>query len=263
MTELRLVQVDAFADRPFTGNPAAVIPLEAWLSDDVMQAIANENALSETAFTIPASGDADYELRWFTPTVEVDLCGHATLASGHVLIGDRESVRFRTRKSGILAVGREGRLLRLDLPAIPVVPGHHEALRRALGLGQAELWLSAEQSQATAILLVDDPSEVEMCRPDFAALASIPLMAIVTARGGSQADIVSRVFVPAWGVNEDPVTGSAHAALTPFWAERLGQKRFRAWQASRRGGMVDCRLNDDRVILGGQCVTVLEGVMRL
>jgi PhzF family phenazine biosynthesis protein len=260
MTELRIVQVDAFAERPFTGNPAAVIPLGQWLADETMQAIALENNLSETAFTVPAAGDADYELRWFTPTTEVALCGHATLASGHVLI-EGEAVRFRTRKAGVLIVARQGDALTLDLPVTLVKPGTHGRLLDVLGTPQAELFLSWQGAEATAIVLLADEAAVRACAPDMKALAGIDLMVIVTARGDADYDVVSRVFVPAWGVDEDPVTGSAHAALAPFWAPRLGRDRFTAWQASRRGGRVECRLAGDRVILGGRCVTVIEGIL--
>ncbi|HEX8215242.1 MAG TPA: PhzF family phenazine biosynthesis protein [Allosphingosinicella sp.] len=262
MTEIRFTQVDAFADRPFTGNPAAVMPLDSWLADEVMQAIAQENNLSETAFTVPASGDADYELRWFTPTTEVALCGHATLASGHVLI-EGEEVRFRTRRAGVLTVRRAGGALTLDLPATLVKPASHEALLEALGTVDAELFLSCAGAEATAIGLLADAAAVRACAPDMKALGSIDLMAIVTAPGDEGYDVTSRVFVPAWGVDEDPVTGSAHAALAPFWAGRLGKDSFTAFQASRRGGRVECRLAGERVVLGGRCVTVIEGVLRM
>lgn len=260
MTELRLIQVDAFADRPFVGNPAAVIPLQKWLPDEVMQAIALENNLSETAFTVPAEGDADYELRWFTPTTEVDMCGHATLASGHVLI-EQQEVRFRTRKAGVLTVRRQGARLALQLPSIPVRPAKNAPLLSAVGLKEAEIFLSVAEAQATAILLLKDEAAVRACRPEMAALREIPVMAIVTAPGDTM-DVVSRVFVPAWGVDEDPVTGSAHAALTPFWCDRLGRESFTAFQASHRGGQIDCRRSADRTILVGQCVTVIEGTLR-
>ena len=259
---LRFVQVDAFAERPFTGNPAAVIPLDAWLPDATMQAIAMENNLSETAFTVPTSGCADYELRWFTPTTEVALCGHATLASGHVLI-ERDEIRFRTRKAGVLIVGRAGDALTLDLPVTLVRPGTHEGLLKALGAPNAELFLSYSGAEATAIILLEDAEAVRALAPDMKALAAIDLMAIVTAPGDGEHDVVSRVFVPAWGVDEDPVTGSAHAALAPFWAERLGRDSFSAFQASKRGGRVECRLAGDRAVLGGRCVTVIEGSFRL
>jgi PhzF family phenazine biosynthesis protein len=266
MTKLRLVQVDAFADRPFTGNPAAVVPLEAWLADDLLQAIAEENNLSETAFTVPAAdGEADYELRWFTPTTEVALCGHATLASGFVLI-EGDEIRFRTRKAGILTVGRgEGGSLSLDLPVTLVERADDPALLEALGTPDGEIFHSCSGAEATSIILLADEAAVRACAPDMRALRGIDRMAIVTALAdpGGDHDVVSRVFVPAWGVEEDPVTGSAHAALAPFWAGRLGRNRFTAFQASRRGGTVECRLADDRAILGGRCVTVIEGVLRL
>ncbi|WP_324751056.1 PhzF family phenazine biosynthesis protein [Sphingomonas sp. LY54] len=255
---LRFVQVDAFADRPFAGNPAAVMPLDAWLPDDVMQAIAEENNLSETAFTVPATGDADYELRWFTPTTEVALCGHATLASGHVLI-EGDQVRFRTRKAGVLTVGRDGDALTLDLPQTLVRPDRHESLLDALGTPAGGVHLSYAGAEATAIILLDSADAVRACAPDMKALAGIDLMAIVTAPGDGGYDVVSRVFVPAWGVDEDPVTGSAHAALTPFWCDRMGGDSFTAFQASRRGGVVRCRRKGERVVLGGECVTVIEG----
>lgn len=263
MTELRFVQVDAFADRPFAGNPAAVTPLEQWLPDETMQAIAMENNLSETAFTVPAEGDAEYELRWFTPTTEVAMCGHATLASGHVLIGDRERVRFRTRKAGVLTVSREGEGLSLDLPAVLVKPDDNPELLDALGTPDGEFFLSYSGVEATSIVLLDSAEAVRACAPDMPRLRTIELMAIVTAPGADGHDVVSRVFVPAWGVDEDPVTGSAHAALTPFWAERLGRPSFTAFQASKRGGRVACRMEGERVVLGGRCVTVIEGAMRL
>jgi PhzF family phenazine biosynthesis protein len=262
--KLPFYQVDAFADGPFGGNPASVMPLQEWLPDEMLQAIAAENNLSETAFTIPAEGDADYELRWFTPTTEVALCGHATLASGHVLLeGDR--VRFRTRKAGVLVVGQgEGRELSLDLPVTLARPGEHPALLGALGTPKAELFLSCSGAEATAIILLPDAAAVRACAPDMRALRDIELMAIVTAPGDrGEDDVVSRVFVPAWGVDEDPVTGSAHAALAPFWAERLDRPEFTAFQASRRGGRVRCRLAGDRAILAGGCITVIEGEMSI
>ena len=263
MKSCPFTQVDAFADRPFTGNPAAVMPLDAWLDDATLQAIAEENNLAETAFTVPTDGDADYELRWFTPTTEVALCGHATLASGHVLIGDRDRVRFRTRKAGVLIVGRDGDALTLDLPPTIVERRDDAALLDALGESGGEVFQSVSGAEATAIVLLDSADAVRACRPDIRALGKIELMAIVTAPGDGDHDVVSRVFVPAWGVDEDPVTGSAHAALTPFWCDRLGRESFIAYQASARGGRVECRRSGERVVLGGRCVTVIEGVFRV
>jgi PhzF family phenazine biosynthesis protein len=259
MTATPFFQVDAFANRPFEGNPAAVMPLESWLPDDVMQAIAAENNLSETAFTVPSvSRDADYELRWFTPTVEVDLCGHATLAAGHILLLS-DKVRFSTR-SGVLTVSRRDDLLELDLPAYAVGPGDLPGLHEALGVS-GETFLGRGGNGA-AIVLLDDEDAVRAVNPDFAALRSIDRLIIVTAPGHEQ-DIASRVFAAYHGIDEDPVTGSAHSSLVPFWASRLGRDRFTALQASARGGVMECRLENDRVILGSQCVTVIEGHFQL
>lgn len=263
MTPLPLFQVDAFADRPFAGNPAAVMPLDHWLPDDVMQSIAQENNLSETAFTVPSERqDADFDLRWFTPAVEVPLCGHATLAAGHILMHGQQ-VRFAT-KSGVLTVARDEEneaLLKLDLPAAPLSEVSEPDVCAALGLSDRKLWL-AEGCNDSVIVPLTSESEVRAITPDFNALGKIHRMAIVTAPGNDQ-DIASRVFVPYAGIDEDPVTGSAHAALVPYWAQRLGRNRFTALQASERTGILDCELRGDRVILGGRAVTVIEGYFQL
>lgn len=255
-------QVDAFATRAFEGNPAAVMPLTEWLPDAVLQAIAAENNLSETAFTVPADAGsgADYDLRWFTPTVEVDLCGHATLASAHVLI-EGAQVRFATR-SGLLTVTRDGDLLNLDLPAASVEPGEQPGLAAALGVPADRPTFLGRGGNGAAIVLLSDEAAVRAVAPDFAALRPIDRLVIVTAPGTSTA-IASRVFAAYHGIDEDPVTGSAHAALVPFWADRLGRTRFSALQASRRSGHLDCTLDGDRVILGGSCVTTIEGHFQL
>lgn len=263
--KLSFTQVDAFADRPFAGNSAAVIPLESWLGDATLVQIAMENNLSETAFLVPATDGADYELRWCTPTTEVPLCGHATLAAGHVVLGAdpaRQAVRFRTRRAGVLEVRRAGEGYALDLPATRMAPGRDDTLLDVLGLSDAPVFVSADGVEQIHIVLLPDEAAVRHVAPDFRRLASIDTMAIVTAPGTST-DIASRVFVSAWGIDEDPVTGSAHAALVPFWAERLGRTQFSAVQASARGGHLGCRLDGDRVILEGRCVTVIEGVFSL
>ncbi|MEP9402624.1 PhzF family phenazine biosynthesis protein [Sphingomonas sp. VNH70] len=257
MMALPFTVVDAFASTPFTGNPAAVMPLDAWPDDALLQRIAAEHNLSETAFAVPTQGDADYELRWFTPTTEVALCGHATLASGHVLLGDRAGVRFRTRRAGVLEVRRDGEGYALDLPVTRVAPVADAALLAALGC-DGQVFASISGAEQTSIILVEDAATVRALAPDMAALARIEVMAIVTA-AGTVADVESRVFVPAWGVDEDPVTGSAHAALAPFWAERLGRERFTAFQASARGGHLTVELAGDRAVLGGRCATVMRG----
>lgn len=254
--------VDAFTAVPFAGNPAAVMLLDAWPDDALLQSIALEHNLSETAFAVPAMGGvADYELRWFTPTVEVAMCGHATLASGHVLLEARDRIRFATRKAGVLVVTREGDGYTLDLPVTRVAPVSDAALLAALGC-QGTVFASIAGAEATSIILLPDAAAVRNCTPDMAALAACGVMAIVTAPG-DVADIVSRVFVPTWGVDEDPVTGSAHAALAPFWADRLSRDRFTAFQASARGGHLTCALAGDRALLGGQCVTVMRGELLL
>ena len=261
MTGIPFFQVDAFAERPLTGNPAAVMPLDRWLPDDVMQAIAAENNLAETAFTVPSeSDDADYELRWFTPAVEVPLCGHATLAAGHILIHSVK-VRFST-KSGILTVTKRDDLLELDLPAATLTEVEEPELCAALGLSPRPVWIASPGFNDSAIVQVENEAEVLAISPDFATLKTIHRMAIVTARGDEQ-DIASRVFVPYAGIDEDPVTGSAHGALVPFWAERLGRERFTALQASKRTGVLHCRLEGDRVVLGGNCFTVIAGTFQL
>lgn len=260
MTRLRFVQVDAFADRPFTGNPAAVIPLGEWLPDEVMQAIAMENNLSETAFTVPAEdGEADYELRWFTPATEVVLCGHATLASGHVLL-EGPRIRFRTRKAGMLEVARDGDGYALSLPAWKPEPKPLPSIVEALGCGPAvTLW----HPQRYGVVVLESEEAVRGLEPDHAALAAEGDLLTIATAPGRETDIVSRVFAAGAGIDEDPVTGSAHAVLAPFWAERLGRNRFTAYQASRRGGHLTCSLEGDRVVLGGRCVTVIEGTLTL
>jgi PhzF family phenazine biosynthesis protein len=263
MTPLPFFQVDAFAEGPFSGNPAAVMPLDHWLADDVMQAIAAENNLSETAFTVPSeASDADYDLRWFTPAMEVPLCGHATLAAAHILLKG-SAVRFAT-KSGVLVVTRDEQdegLLKLDLPTANLTEVSEPEVCEALGLSARPLWL-ADGCNDSIIIPVESEDEVRSVAPDFAALGKIRRMAIVTAPGDRQ-DVASRVFVPYAGIDEDPVTGSAHAALVPYWADRLGRHRFTALQASNRSGLLDCELRGDRVILGGHAVTVIEGHFQL
>ena len=275
--KLPITQIDAFASKPFEGNPAAVMPLVEWLDDAVLQAIAAENNLSETAFIVPdATGESDYELRWFTPTSEVVLCGHATLASGHHVLSsdpDRGTVRFRTRKAGGLSVRRAGDGYELALPAWAPEPKPLPHIVAALGLESAvaTLW----HPHRYALIVLEHAAQVRALDPDFRALgrpsaadpavsgsAEPDVLTIVTAPG-DDTDVISRVFAPGAGIDEDPVTGSAHAVMTPYWTRRLGRDRFTAYQASARGGRLTCRLDGDRAVLGGRCVTVLEGVFFL
>jgi PhzF family phenazine biosynthesis protein len=261
MIDLPFVQVDAFAAKAFEGNPAAVMPLDQWLPDEIMQLIAAENNLAETAFLVPSQrDDADYDLRWFTPTVEVDLCGHATLASAHVMPFDAR-IRFATR-SGVLSVERRDGKLWLDLPAGSVEPGAEAGLLEALGLPDDTPCFLGRGGNGAAIALLADEAAVLAVDPDFRALKAYDRLVMVTAPGDAT-DFVSRVFAAFHGIDEDPVTGSAHGSLVPFWANRLGRNRFTAFQASKRGGHLDCELRADRVILGGTCVTVIEGRFRL
>ena len=259
MTSLPYWHVDAFADRPFAGNQAAVMPLDAWLPDDVLQAIGEENNFAETAFLVPdASGEADWELRWFTPTCEIRLCGHATLASGHVLLtrDGGERVTFRTRQAGILEVRRSHAGYEVALPVIPVSPDTWPDAVRALGAEPLGVW---QNEGRYGIYLFENEAAVRALDPDLRALKALGDDQFICTAPGDATDVVSRVFVPGGGVDEDSVTGSAHAALTAFWAARLGRSSFTAHQASQRGGDLVCTLDGDRAWLGGQCVTVVEG----
>ncbi len=261
---LRITQVDAFTNRPFAGNPAAVCILPEPRPDEWMQNVAREMNLSETAFLL--AQEDGYNLRWFTPAVEVDLCGHATLASAHVLwerglLRPDEQARFHTR-SGLLTAERRGALIELDFPAKPekesTVP---RGLYEALGTSPHYVGMS----QFDALVLVASEAVVRSIKPDMNRLRSLPIRGIiVTARADSSSyDIVSRFFAPAVGVDEDPVTGSAHCCLAPFWAPRLGKREFIAYQASERGGLLHIALRGARVRLGGEAVTVLDGELRV
>lgn len=254
----RIFHVDAFADRLFAGNPAAVLPLEKFPPDPVMQAIAAENNLAETAFLV-RDGD-DYRLRWFTPLVEVPLCGHATLASAAVVMERlepaRTSVLFQSA-SGPLLVRRSVTGYVMDLPGRPSQPIPPPAgLHEALGVTPIEVLGNVFNYMA----VLESAGQVRKLAPDMPALARLDRPGvIVTARGEEGYDFVSRYFAPAKGIAEDPVTGAAHCMLAPYWAEQLGKTSFRAYQASRRGGEVVCRLARDRVELQGACVFYLEG----
>ena len=258
--------VDAFADRAFTGNQAAVMILEAWPDDAVLAAIGAENMFAETAFVVKdvngetAKNSSEYELRWFTPACEVRLCGHATLAAGHVLLGlepEREMLRFATRKAGQLIVRRDGASYQLALPAIPVSEAEWPAAVAALG-GSPPSRVFRNPDRYN-VFLYASAAEVLALGPDMRALAALGDHQFICTAPGSETDVVSRVFVPGAGVDEDSVTGSAHAVLTPLWAGLLGRDSFTAFQASARGGRLACRLDGASAWLGGNCVTVVEG----
>ncbi|MEZ5447002.1 MAG: PhzF family phenazine biosynthesis protein [Gammaproteobacteria bacterium] len=257
---IRLFHVDAFAERLFEGNPAAVCPLEHWLDDAVMQAIAAENNLSETAFFKPATDG--FDLRWFTPAHEVDLCGHATLATAHVLFEHYDylqpRIRFHTR-SGELHVARSGEWLEMDLPARE--PQRCEAppeLVRALGAEPAEVWCADDY-----LAVFDAAAIVRQLQPDVDLLRQLDRRGVIVTAPGEGVDFVSRFFSPKLGVPEDPVCGSAHCALTPYWARRLGRARLQAHQVSRRGGRLLCELRDLRVAVSGRAVTYLRGEIEI
>ena len=256
--KLDIYQVDAFASEVFTGNPAAVCILTEWLDATIMQKVANENNLSETAFAVPV--EDRYEIRWFTPGIEVDLCGHATLATAHVLfehLGNaNQRIEFDTLFSGRLAVEKSGELLTLDLPAdiledmvVPEVIV--TALRRAP--------LKAFKGKTDFLFIYASQAEIEEIEPDFGLLAQMGGRGIIISAMGNEVDFVSRFFAPFAGINEDPVTGSAHTTLTPYWSRVLGKKKMTAQQLSTRGGNLECEIIGDRVKISGHAVTYLTG----
>ena len=257
-----IYQVDAFASAVFAGNPAAVCVLESWLEDRVLQAIAAENNLSETSFLV-RRGEG-FDLRWFTPATEVALCGHGTLAAAKVLFdlrGRREpEIRFQTRQRGVLTVARRGELLEMDFPALPARPVATPAgLGEALGAEPRQVLESAEDWLA----VMDDEAAVRGLRPDFAALEKFGCRCLVPTARGAAADFVSRAFAPRLGIPEDPVTGSAHCVLAPYWAGVLGKDELHAFQVSARGGELFCRNAGGRVKLAGRAAVYLEGLIHV
>lgn len=261
MAPIRCWQVDAFSSRPFAGNPAAVCWLEKAADSAWMQAVAAEMNLSETAF-VRRVGD-DLELRWFTPTIEVDLCGHATLATAHALFSagladPNQPIRFHTR-SGVLTGTRDAEFIELDFPALPAAAAPPaNGMLGALGVDAPQF---IGRTRFDYLVALDSPQAVRTLKPDFRKLAEVKTRGvIVTAPSDDDRyDFISRFFAPAVGIDEDPVCGSAHCSLTPYWAERLGKRQLMAFQASARGGVLKLRMNDDRVVLGGQAVTVWQG----
>lgn len=255
--KLTIYQVDAFTKEVFKGNPAAICPLEEWLDAELMQKIALENNLSETAFFVKK--DDFYEIRWFTPTYEIDLCGHATLASAYVIFEvlklEEEVINFYSHKSGKLSVEKQGDVLILDFPSRPVqkceIP---EGLIEAIGKAPKEIFKARDY-----FLVYENEQEILEIDPDFTALLKIDAHGFIVTAKGDSSDFVSRFFAPEVGVFEDPVTGSAHCNLIPFWAERLGKNELFARQISARGGELFCELHGDRVKIGGNAVLYLRG----
>ena len=259
--EIPIYQVDAFASFVFRGNPAAVCPLDEWLPDEILQAIAAENNLSETAFYVPRGGS--YDLRWFTPIVEVDLCGHATLASASVIFDVRREtsenrVVFNSR-SGPLTVEREGDLYALDFPSRPPKPCvRNDNLNAALGVEPSALLAAQEY-----LCVFDSEGEVRALKPDMQRLADIDAFAVIATAPGSDCDFVSRYFAPSKGIPEDPVTGRAHTVLIPYWAHRLNKPKMFARQISRRGGELWCEDRGARVRIAGGAIQYLEGTIQV
>jgi PhzF family phenazine biosynthesis protein len=259
MNPLRMFQIDAFTDEVFRGNPAAVVPLDEWLSDAQMQSIAAENNLAETAFFVPQG--SGYHLRWFTPAQEVPLCGHATLASAFVVLRvlepTRESVEFYTR-SGTLTVRRAGPLLAMEFPRYDPIPCEAPPLlMEGLGICPQEVLRTAPDTNYYAVF--DTEAQVRAIAPDFRLLARLHPLGVAVTAAGEASDFVSRYFAPSFGIPEDPVTGSTHCALIPYWARRLGKPTLHARQASARSGDLFCEDKDDQVIISGQAVKYLEG----
>lgn len=258
--EIMLYQVDAFTDRLFGGNPAAVCPLDAWIADDLMQKIAAENNLSETAFFV-RSGDG-YEIRWFTPKIEIDLAGHPTLATGYVIFNycnHKGNVIKFSSKSGELVVTRDGDLIRMNFPSMPpVISGENELINRGLGKKPEELYKTRDY-----LAVYGAEEDIAAMDPDFGILKKLDCLGIIVTAPGNKADFVSRVFAPSAGINEDPVTGSAHSTLIPYWARRLKKDSLHAYQLSERKGELFCKNLGDRVEISGRAVAYLKGTITI
>jgi predicted PhzF superfamily epimerase YddE/YHI9 len=256
--QIPIYQVDAFSNQLFKGNPAAVCPLTEWLPDELMQNIAQENNLAETAFIVPSDGG--YEIRWFTPTVEVDLCGHATLASAHVVFHElgysEDFVHFHSPRSGLLAVTKRGSELVLDFPCDTISQIDVEPIHSS-GLSKTPRFVF--KGKTDYLFVYDSEADIRALQPDFEALKIHPVRGIIVTAPGEKVDFVSRFFGPACGVNEDPVTGSAHTTLTPYWSSVLEKTTLSALQLSQRTGSLTCTLNGDRVEIAGESVLYLRG----
>jgi len=258
--KLPIYQVDAFTDHLFGGNPAAVVPLQTWLPEETMQLIARENNLAETAFFAPLEGADQFHIRWFTPTIEVQLCGHATLATAYVVfnclkINQSDRISFQS-KSGWLHVTRQEEMLTLDFPVDHIKAAElPEAAREGFHILPEAVWMGREDY----LLLYRSEAEVLALRPDFRMLATEPVRGFIATAPGDHSDFVSRCFFPASGIDEDPVTGSAHTTLTSFWAGKTGKTNFSAIQVSERRGYLQCNLEGDRVLIAGKCKLYLEG----
>jgi PhzF family phenazine biosynthesis protein len=259
MQKIKIFQIDAFTDNLFAGNPAAVCILDKWLTDDLMQSIANENNLAETAFVVP--NGKDYEIRWFTPTTEVDLCGHATLASAFVFFNllsysDRV-IRFHSPRSGPLSVTKNGEMLYLDFPTdnLELLSGHQNIIEACIGIKPLEVY----KGKTDYISVIDSEASLKSLHPNLNEIAKLNARGLIVTARGNKVDFVSRFFAPQSGINEDPVTGSAHTSLLPIWAKKLGKLNFIANQLSERGGQLYCEFKNDRCLIGGKARLYLTG----
>jgi PhzF family phenazine biosynthesis protein len=263
--QILLFHVDAFTEQPFQGNPAAVCLLNSWLDEGLLRKVAAENNLSATAFLVPRDGG--YELRWFTPRCEVKLCGHATLASAHLLLNVRRpelhSVTFQTKFRGTLTVRKDGPFLIMDFPAIPTNPSVTTPLGLAKALGLESRPAEVLEGDNAYILVIDGAETLRNLQPNFTFLENLhPFVTAVTAQG-TDVDFVSRYFAPSYGIPEDPVTGSAHCTLGPYWANRLGKSKLQARQLSERGGELWCEVAGERVLLKGKAVVTMEACLSI
>ena len=269
MQRFKLYQVDAFTDKLFSGNPAAVCILDKWLSDDLMQSIGNENNLAETSFIVP--NGQNFEIRWFTPTVEVDLCGHATLASAFVLFNmlahPASVIKFHSPRSGMLTVEKKDDLLFLDFPSdtlelIPIAIGSGEqnsTIEKCIGVKPIELY----KGKTDYLAVIDSEYSLQHLQPDFKEVSKLNARGLIVTAKGDSVDFVSRFFAPQSGIDEDPVTGSAHTSLIPYWSKRLGKTKLVANQLSKRGGQLLCEFKNERCIIGGKARLYLTGEINL
>ena len=263
MRKLKIYQVDAFTDKLFMGNPAAVCILDEWLSDELMQSIGNENNLAETAFVVPK--DNDFLIRWFTTTVEVDLCGHATLASAYVLFNllgfEGSVIRFHSVNSGLLSVSRKDDMLFLDFPTDVLNPINEDknAIERCIGIEPMEVF----RGKTDYVAIIDSEDSLRGIKPDFEKISKLSGRGLIVTAKGAEVDFVSRFFAPQSGINEDPVTGSAHTSLLPIWSEKTGKNKLKAKQLSKRGGELYCELKDNRCFIGGYARLYLTGEIYL
>ena len=260
--KLTLYQIDAFTNQLFGGNPAAVIPLKKWIDDGLMQKLAMENNLAETVFFVPSEKKGvDFDIRWFTPVLEINLCGHATLASAYVIFDilktKKRKVVFNS-KSGLLTVTKKKNILEMDFPSWPPerITEYPDELLACLGNPEIA---GVHKNREYIVELINEDA-VRNCNPDFSLMKKVDKMVIITAPG-KEVDFVSRFFAPTSGIDEDPVTGSAHSQLIPFWSEKLGKKKMTAKQLSQRGGDIYCEHKGERVMMGGECVFYMKGVI--